>query len=129
LLELKDQFQVLDETGQGPTAPPTATRIEPVTSPEAIIADDRPLQRELKVNNSLGLHARVAARIAQTVQNYQCSITIAKDGLEADGSSVLSILTLDAPQGSQLVVAAQGEQAGEALNALEELFACDFGES
>jgi phosphocarrier protein len=129
LLRLKEQRLGQDETQRAADDPPAATRKQPVTSPEAMDDDSRSLQRQLKVNNSLGLHARVAARIAQTVQNYQCSITIAKDGFEADGSSVLSILTLDAPQGSQLVVEAQGDQACEALDALEELFTDGFGES
>jgi 16S rRNA (cytidine1402-2'-O)-methyltransferase len=129
LLELKEQIPAQEETGRRPHLAPPATRIDPVPSPEAIAEQDRTLQRQLKVNNSLGLHARVAARIAQTVQNYQCQLTIAKDGLQADGSSVLSILTLDAPQGSELVVEAQGAQACEALDALEALFAADFGEN
>lgn len=129
LLKLKEQSLGHDESPRAPQDPPESTRKQPVTPPEAMEEDNRSLQRNLKVNNSLGLHARVAARIAQTVQNYQCAITIAKDGLEADGSSVLSILTLDAPQGSELVVAAQGDQACEALDALEALFTASFGEN
>jgi phosphotransferase system HPr (HPr) family protein len=56
-------------------------------------------------------------------------VLLSKDGLEADAASVLSILTLDAPQGSTLRVAAQGPQAGEALEALTDLFANRFGEN
>lgn len=87
------------------------------------------LHREFHVNNSLGLHARVAARIAQTVGGYQCQVLLGKDGMQADAASVLSILTLDAPQGSTLTVEAGGLEAGEALAALEELFLSGFGEN
>lgn len=101
---------------------------ETVTSPMENIAEDMRYERQLLVNNSLGLHARVAARIAQTVQNYQCQVLIAKDGFEADGSSVLSILTLDAPQGSLLTVQTSGPQAAQAMAAMVDLFSTDFGE-
>lgn len=82
----------------------------------------------LNVGNELGLHARVAARIAETVQRYDCQVMLVKDGVEADGASILSILTLDAPQGSRLTAEACGEQADQVLKALEELFNNGFGE-
>jgi phosphotransferase system HPr (HPr) family protein len=86
------------------------------------------IEKELAVINVLGLHARVAARIAETINKFDCTVTLSKDGLEAEGDSVLSILTLDAPEGSQLLARAQGAQAEEALGALETLFAERFGE-
>lgn len=86
------------------------------------------IERELAVTNGLGLHARVAARIAETIKKYDCTVTLSKDGLEAEGDSVLSILTLDAPVGSRLLARAQGEQAEEVLGALEALFTERFGE-
>lgn len=86
------------------------------------------LQDSLEVCNSLGLHARVAARIAETVQRYDCQVMLSKDGMEADGGSVLSILALDAPQGSRVQIAVRGKSAKEALEALSGLFASGFGE-
>ncbi len=127
LLALKNETQGRDEAA-APISQPAPARNEPVTSPELTAEQPQRLERQLMVNNSLGLHARVAARIAQTVQNFECQVSIAKDDQEADGSSVLSILTLDAPQGSRLTVQAAGRQAPEALKALEDLFAIDFGE-
>jgi phosphotransferase system HPr (HPr) family protein len=86
------------------------------------------IERKLPVNNGLGLHARVAARIAETIKQYDCTVTLSKDDLEVDGDSVLSILTLDAPMGTVLLAKAQGDQAEEALSALENLFSERFGE-
>jgi phosphotransferase system HPr (HPr) family protein len=107
----------------------SATRTEPVEPTGAIKCDDDVLQCQLEVNNSLGLHARVAARIAETVQRFDCQVVLQKDGLEADGASVLSILALDAPLGSLITVQAKGKAARQALEALEGLFAGAFGES
>lgn len=89
---------------------------------------DRVQERELAVSNSLGLHARAAAKIRDTVAQYPGAVALIKDGYEADASSVLSILGLDAPQGSTLTARATGPQAGPALDALERLFNNLFGE-
>ena len=92
--------------------------------------DGRGCERcSLEVKNPLGLHARVAARIAQTVQQFSCRVVLNNNGIEADGSSVLDILTLGAPQGTCLDVRAEGEQAVEAIAALKELFDLGFEEN
>jgi 16S rRNA (cytidine1402-2'-O)-methyltransferase len=92
------------------------------------MAPDDLIQRELPVENGLGIHARAAARIAETLQGYECQVRLAKGDNEADATSVLSILTLDAPRGSTLWAKAWGPQAAEALEALENLFSDRFGE-
>ncbi len=89
---------------------------------------DRVVERELEVTHALGLHARVAARIAEAVQALDCRVTLGKDGREADAASVLSVLTLDAPAGSTLTVRAQGPQAEEAVATLARLLTGDFGD-
>ncbi|CAO0820919.1 16S rRNA (cytidine1402-2'-O)-methyltransferase [Desulfarculales bacterium] len=107
------------------------TRTEQMESVESlgdIMCQEDTFQCQLKVNNSLGLHARVAARIVETVQRYDCQVVLCKDGLEADGASVLSILALDAPLGSRITVQAKGKSARQALEALEGLFTSAFGE-
>jgi 16S rRNA (cytidine1402-2'-O)-methyltransferase len=89
---------------------------------------EEPQERRLLVANSLGLHARAAAKITEAVNRFDCRVTLHKGEVLADASSVLSILSLDAPKGSQVIARAEGPQALEALNALDKLFAGLFGE-
>lgn len=84
---------------------------------------------ELKVINDLGVHARVAAKIAALVQDFDSEVMLGKDDLQVEGDSILSILTLDAPKGTTLRASAQGPQAGEVLLALKKLFAAGFGDT
>ena len=99
---------------------------------EAVIHGDtsegEPRERRLLVANSLGLHARAAAKITEAVGKFDCEVTLSKGEETADASSVLSILGLDAPKGSLVAAKAQGPQATEALNALDKLFSELFGE-
>jgi len=78
--------------------------------------------------NRLGLHARAAAKLVHATSAFQSTITIAKDGEEVDGKSILGILLLAAPQGVRLQVRAEGEDEARAIEAIAELFADRFGE-
>ncbi len=88
----------------------------------------QPAAVELSVLNELGVHARVAARIAATVQQFDCELTLSNGAVQAEGDSILSILTLDAPRGTKLTATASGPQAQQALDALTLLFASGFGD-
>lgn len=85
--------------------------------------------RTFEITNRLGIHARVAAKIVETVQRFQAEIYLEKDGVEVNGRSILGILTLYCPQGSRLTVRSEGADAGEAIDALARLIEGKFGES
>jgi phosphocarrier protein len=85
--------------------------------------------RTFEITNRLGIHARVAAKIVETVQRFQAEIYLEKDGVEVNGRSILGILTLYCPQGSRLTVRSEGDDAGEVIDALARLIEDKFGET
>lgn len=84
--------------------------------------------KRLKVRNNLGLHARAAAKIVELVKRHNSELYLRKDEQEVDGSSILSILTLACPKGTELQVRAVGDDSPQLLEALEQLFEDRFGE-
>ena len=86
------------------------------------------LRREFTIHNKLGLHARAAAKIVQTTNQFQSHIRMLKDGREADAKSILAILTLSCPQGTRIEVCAEGDDAVEAMEVLSVLFQNKFDE-
>ena len=86
------------------------------------------IERELNVLNKLGLHARSAATIVKELSKFDSQVVLTKDGKNADGKSILSIITLDCPMGSRLKARITGGDAEEAMEALSKLFANKFGE-
>jgi phosphocarrier protein len=84
--------------------------------------------RKLEIKNRLGLHARAAAALVQTVNRFSAQVTLSKDGQSADGRSIMGILTLAAPQGSKVLVEASGEDAEQAVRAIERLIDKKFNE-
>ena len=85
-------------------------------------------KKELLIQNKLGLHARAAAQIVNSASAYVSRITLAKDGLEVDGKSIMGIMMLAAAKGSTVVVQANGEDEDLAAEGMEKLFMNRFGE-
>ncbi|HET8564557.1 MAG TPA: HPr family phosphocarrier protein [Candidatus Binatia bacterium] len=85
--------------------------------------------KKLEIKNKLGLHARAAALLVQTVNRFSSAISFSKDGQVADGRSIMGVLTLAATQGSKIQVEAQGEDAEQAVRAIEKLFEKRFNEN
>ena len=86
------------------------------------------ISKKLYVKNRLGLHARAAALLVQTVNRYAAEVKIAKDGQVVDGRSIIGILTLGAAKGSTVRIVANGADAKESMHAIEEIFEKKFHE-
>lgn len=84
--------------------------------------------RKFKIRNDLGLHARAAAKIVELDKKYDARLFLKKDELEVDGSSILSILTLSCPKGTEIEARIEGEDSAVFMEKLEELFEKRFGE-
>ncbi|PLX95601.1 MAG: HPr family phosphocarrier protein [Desulfuromonas sp.] len=85
-------------------------------------------KREFTIKNRLGLHARAAAQLVKTANQYKAEILIEKEGIEVNGKSIMGILMLAAPQGSVITVSTNGEEATVAMQNLAELIDDGFGE-
>ena len=85
--------------------------------------------KKIEIKNKLGVHARAAALLVQTVNKFSAQVTFSKDGQIADGRSIMGVLTLAATQGSKIQVEASGEDAEQAVRAIERLVDRRFNES
>ncbi len=86
------------------------------------------VKKKIVVKNKQGLHARPAALFVQIANKFDSRITLRRDEEEVNGKSILGLLLLAAPCGTALVVRAEGSDAGDALDAIENLIADRFGE-
>lgn len=82
----------------------------------------------LTVKHEAGLHARPASLFVQTAKRFQSDVKVKHGEREANAKSILNVLTLGAVQGAVVTIRAEGEDAQEALDALEELITSNFGE-
>ena len=86
-------------------------------------------EREVKIVNKLGIHARPAAEIVKTAGKFKSSITIVRDDLEVNAKSIMGVMMLAAEFGSMIVLRAIGDDADAALDALTTCIGNKFGES
>ena len=84
--------------------------------------------RKLKIINDLGLHARAAGKIVDLAKQYRSQLILKKDGQEVDGSSILSILTLSCPKGTEMQARILGVDSEDFMETLARLFEQRFGE-
>ncbi|NUR96111.1 MAG: HPr family phosphocarrier protein, partial [Kribbellaceae bacterium] len=95
-----------------------------------VVAGDRSV--EVIVGNEHGLHARPAARLVGLVNGFDAVVTLTDLDTgkgPVDAGSLSMVATLNAQQGHRLQVGASGPQAGEALAAIEDLAAGNFGDT
>jgi phosphocarrier protein len=90
--------------------------------------DDGMIEKKVKVMNKLGLHARPAALIVKTAEQFISDIFFIKDGRQVNGKSIMGVMMLAAGCGSEILIRAKGRDNKEALEALEALILSKFGE-
>jgi phosphocarrier protein len=80
------------------------------------------------VSTPVGLHLRPAAMLVKTAAQFDCDITVRRNGSSANAKSLMSIIMLEAVFGTEVIVATEGRDAEEAMAAIADLFAGGFGE-
>jgi len=75
-------------------------------------------EKEVKLTNEVGLHARPAAVFSKAAAGFSADITVAKGGQEANAKSIMAVLKLDVKKGDAVTIATEGADAEEALKKL-----------
>lgn len=78
--------------------------------------------------NRLGLHARPAMAFVDCASTFKSVVRVRKGDTEVDGKSIMQMMMLAATKGTTLEVTAEGDDAAEALKALDRLIAAGFDE-
>ena len=84
--------------------------------------------RTLTITNDLGLHARSAAKLAKLAGSAVGGVWLIKNGSAADATSLLDILTLACPKGTQVTIRVDDETDMELLERIAALIRSGFGE-
>ena len=74
------------------------------------------------------MHARAAVKFVQIANKFKSEVKVLKDGQEANGKSIMGLLTLVAAHGVVMTLVCEGDDARVAVDALAELVEAGFGE-
>ena len=86
------------------------------------------LSRDVTIVNEVGLHARPATFFIQKANTYKASIWIEKEDRRVNAKSLLGVLSMGIVKGTAITLIADGEDANEALNGLEQLIVSDLND-
>ncbi len=84
--------------------------------------------RTLTICNAKGLHARASARFVETVESFDATATVRRDGQTVAGDSIMGLLMLAAAHGATIDVTVDGAEADALMSALDALISGRFGE-
>ena len=87
------------------------------------------VERRVTIVNAHGIHARPAAEIVKLAARFTSSIVLEKEGLEVNGKSIMGVMMLAAECASEVLIRADGDDAGDAVEALAALIGGRFGEA
>ena len=74
------------------------------------------------------MHARASAKLTAVVERFDATASVSKDGMDANGDSIMGLLMLAASIGTYIDVETSGAQADALADAIEALVADKFGE-
>jgi phosphocarrier protein HPr len=83
---------------------------------------------EAVIVNKLGLHARASAKLTRLASEFRSEIWLSRSGRRVNAKSIMGVMMLAAGKGAAVIIEAEGEDAGAALDAIRGLIAEKFGE-
>ncbi|MFU8832322.1 MAG: HPr family phosphocarrier protein [Wenzhouxiangella sp.] len=86
------------------------------------------IRRDITLTNRLGLHARAASRLVQTASEFESEVWLGRDGRRVNAKSIMGVLLLAAPFGTELVLEVEGPDEEAASEKLITLIESRFGE-
>jgi phosphocarrier protein len=81
------------------------------------------LQQTVRITSPQGFHMRPIKAFVELAQRFESTVTVSRDGRSVNGKSMIDMMLMLSPQGSEMVVAVQGPDAALALEALLSLIA------
>ena len=86
-------------------------------------------QRDCKISNKLGLHARASAKLTQLASQYASEVWMSRAGRRVNAKSIMGVMMLAAGRGSTVTIETIGADDAEALEAVVALIDNKFGEA
>ncbi len=86
------------------------------------------INREVTINNQVGLHARPATFFIQKANEFKSVIWIEKEDRRVNAKSLLGVLSLGIVKGTTVNIIADGADENEAVETLTDLIDKEFAE-
>ena len=96
---------------------------------EKVFEDGSAVRACVTICNDKGLHARASAKFVRLAERFDADIAVRRDEAVVGGTSIMGLMMLAAAKGCEIEIAANGEEAKDAVAALCELVTEGLGEN
>lgn len=79
---------------------------------------EHPVRQAVEIVHEVGLHARPAAQFVKAAGGFTAQVTVRRGERTANARSLLQVLKLEAGQGAEVVIEADGPDAEDAVATL-----------
>ncbi|WP_433945041.1 HPr family phosphocarrier protein [Paenibacillus sp. SN-8-1] len=83
------------------------------------------MQKTYKITDKDGIHARPATALVSTVNKFKSEVFAESNGRKVTMKSILGVLSLGLEPGDLITIIADGEDASEVVETLDEVFAAE----
>jgi len=77
------------------------------------------MEKKFTIIDEMGLHARPATVLVNTAGKFAAEVTLDYNGKSVNLKSIMGVMSLGVPHNAEITVIAEGEDAAEAIAALE----------
>jgi len=92
------------------------------------MTDKDTAQRDVTISNKRGLHARASAKFVNMAEAFNAQISVSRGDETVNATSIMGLMMLGASIDTNITIAARGQDAEAAIDALAALVADKFGE-
>ena len=78
-------------------------------------------EQRVTLSNEIGLHARPASIFIRQAVQFPCDISVEKAGRSCNAKSIMSVLSMSASKGDDIIIRAEGDEEEEAVKSLIDL--------
>ncbi|HOP57220.1 MAG TPA: HPr family phosphocarrier protein, partial [Bacillota bacterium] len=82
---------------------------------------EKKMEKTITIKNTAGLHAELAAKIVQAASKYNVDIRMEYEHVTINAKSILGLMSLAVPQGKNVKLVAEGDNAEKAIADIEKL--------
>lgn len=77
------------------------------------------MKKEIMIQSTAGIHAKLAAQIVHLTQNHDVKVWMQYQDKIIDAGSILGLMSLAVPFGTNIALIAEGPDAASAIAAIE----------
>ena len=81
---------------------------------------------EYIIRDELGIHARPAGLLAKKAKEYDCEITVTRDGKSVSATKLMALMSLGVKYGDMVKIEIEGEDEEKACAELKDFFEENF---